>query len=52
MVFEERLRGWDGEELVAHFDEPTASADAPASRAAGYARVPWFLVMEWLKPLS
>ena len=25
-------------------------AGAPASRAAAYARVPWFLVMEWVKP--
>ena len=24
-MFEERLRGWDGEELVAHFDEPTGT---------------------------
>ena len=38
--------------VLTHFDEPAASADAPASRAAGYARAPWFLVMEWLKPLS
>jgi len=38
--------------VLIHFDEPSASADAPASRAAGYARVPWVLVMEWLKPLS
>ncbi len=35
---------------LTHFDEPEASPDAPASRAAAYARVPWFLVMEWLKP--
>ena len=34
------------------FDEPAASADAPASRAAAYARMPWFLVMEWLKPAA
>jgi SAM-dependent methyltransferase len=38
--------------VLTHFDEPAASADAPASRAAAYARVPWFLVMEWLKPSS
>ena len=38
--------------VLTHFDEPAAAADAPVSRAAGYARVPWFLVMEWLKPLS
>ena len=36
--------------VLTHFDEPTPSADTPASRAAGYARAPWFLVMEWLKP--
>jgi SAM-dependent methyltransferase len=36
--------------VLTHFDEPAASPDAPASRAARYARVPWFLVMEWLKP--
>lgn len=35
---------------LTHFDEPAASPDAPASRAARYARVPWFLVMEWMKP--
>jgi SAM-dependent methyltransferase len=38
--------------VLTHFDEPAPSADAPPSRAAGYARAPWFLVMEWLKPLS
>jgi SAM-dependent methyltransferase len=38
--------------VLTYFDEPAASADAPASRANGYARAPWFLVMEWLKPLS
>jgi hypothetical protein len=37
---------------MTHFDEPAPSADAPASRAAAYARVPWFLVMEWVKPVS
>jgi SAM-dependent methyltransferase len=36
--------------VLTHFDEPAPSADTPASRAAGYARAPWFLVMEWLKP--
>jgi SAM-dependent methyltransferase len=36
--------------VLTHFDEPAASPDAPGSRAAGYARAPWFLVMEWLKP--
>ena len=37
--------------VMTHFDEPSPSADTPASRAAAYARAPWFLVMEWLKPL-
>lgn len=35
---------------LTHFDEPEPAPDAPASRASSYARVPWFLVMEWLKP--
>ena len=35
---------------LAYFDEPAPSADAPVSSAAHYRRVPWFLVMEWLKP--
>lgn len=35
---------------LTYFDEPTPTADAPASRAASYVRAPWFLVMEWLKP--
>ena len=38
--------------MLTHFDEPAASADAPASRAGAYARMPWFLVMEWLKPAA
>ncbi len=38
--------------VLTHFDEPAPIADAPASRARGYVRAPWFLVMEWLKPLS
>lgn len=37
---------------LTYFDEPVPTADAPASRAAGYQRVPWFLVMEWKKPVS
>jgi SAM-dependent methyltransferase len=36
--------------VLTHFDEPAPTPDAPASRANGYARAPWFLVMEWLKP--
>lgn len=35
---------------LTHFDEPRPSADTPTSRAAAYARVPWFHVMEWRKP--
>jgi SAM-dependent methyltransferase len=37
---------------LTYFDEPSPSADAPASRATAYRRVPWFLVMEWLKPAA
>jgi SAM-dependent methyltransferase len=36
--------------VLTHFDEPAPTPDAPASRASGYSRAPWFLVMEWLKP--
>ena len=32
------------------FDEPVPSTNAPAAKARGYGRVPWFLVMEWVKP--
>ena len=35
---------------LVYFDEPRPSDDAPASRAASYRRVPWFHVMEWVKP--
>jgi len=35
---------------LTYFDEPSPHDDAPPSRAAAYRRVPWFLVMEWLKP--
>jgi hypothetical protein len=38
--------------VLTHFDEPAPTTDAPASRASVYARAPWFLVMEWLKPSS
>jgi SAM-dependent methyltransferase len=38
--------------VLTHFDEPAPTDDAPASRARSYARVPWFLVMEWRKPLA
>lgn len=33
------------------FDEPGPIATASASRAAAYRRVPWFHVMEWVKPV-
>jgi len=36
--------------VLAYFDEPAPVDEAPASRAMSYSRVPWFLVMEWLKP--
>jgi len=36
--------------VLTHFDEPAPTSDAPASRARGYARAPWFLVMQCLKP--
>ena len=35
---------------LTHFDEPRPTAEASPGRAAGYVRVPWFLVMEWRKP--
>ena len=34
------------------FDEPEPAADATPSRAENYRRVPWSLVMEWVKPQS
>jgi len=37
---------------LTYFDEPGPGADAPAARAARYVRAPWFLVMEWHKPLA
>jgi len=36
--------------VLTFFDEPEPSAATPPSRAAAYRRVPWFVVMEWLKP--
>lgn len=33
---------------LTHFDEPFAAQGAP-ERATDYARVPWFVVMEWRK---
>ena len=35
-----------------YFDEPEPGVDAPAEKATAYRRVPWFLVMEWMKPAS
>jgi hypothetical protein len=35
--------------ILRFFAEPAASGDPPASRAAAYERVPWFMVMEWTK---
>jgi SAM-dependent methyltransferase len=37
---------------LSYFDEPLPSADAPSEKAANYRRVPWFVVMEWVKPTS
>jgi len=35
---------------LSYFDEPAPIPDAPEPKATLYRRVPWFLVMEWLKP--
>ena len=35
---------------LTYFDEPAPIAEARPSSAASYRRVPWFLVMEWVKP--
>jgi hypothetical protein len=35
---------------LTYFDEPAPTADAPALQATSYRRVPWFFVMEWIKP--
>ena len=34
------------------FDEPDPIPSAPQERAREYRRVPWFLVMEWRKPIG
>ena len=39
----------DADLCLTYFDEPLPSAGAPTSKATYYCRVPWFLVMEWLK---
>lgn len=35
---------------LSYFDEPAPTPDAPEPKATLYRRVPWFVVMEWLKP--
>jgi SAM-dependent methyltransferase len=35
---------------LSYFDEPSPGTDAMPKKAASYRRVPWFLVMEWVKP--
>lgn len=35
---------------LSYFDEPVPAPGAPEPKATLYRRVPWFLVMEWLKP--
>ena len=36
--------------LLTYFSEPCPSEDAPVEKAVNYRRVPWFLVMEWVRP--
>lgn len=36
---------------LSFFDEPAPIAAAPAEKAERYRRAPWFVVMEWRKPL-
>ncbi len=35
---------------LTYLDEPAPVGGAPEPKASLYRRVPWFLVMEWLKP--
>ena len=35
---------------LSYFDEPAPVAEAPEPKATVYRRVPWFVVMEWVKP--
>ena len=35
---------------LTYFSEPGPSEDAPVEKAVNYRRVPWFLVMEWVRP--
>ncbi len=37
--------------VLTHFDEPRANPEGDPVRAAHYDRAPWFMVMEWEKPL-
>lgn len=37
---------------LAYFDEPAPVQGASAASARNYSRVPWFLVMEWTKPVE
>lgn len=36
---------------LTYFDEPAPSSQAPEPKATDYRRVPWFHVMEWMKPV-
>ena len=36
---------------MTYFDEPSPTAGCSPSKAASYRRAPWFLVMEWRKPI-
>ena len=36
---------------LSYFDEPSPSEHAPPAKARSYRRMPWFLVMEWIKPM-
>jgi hypothetical protein len=36
---------------LSYLDEPSPGTDAVPKKAASYRRVPWFLVMEWVKLL-
>ena len=35
---------------LSYFDEPSPAASATPKKAESYRRLPWFLVMEWIKP--
>lgn len=38
--------------ILTHFDEPAADPQGPAERVARYNRAPWFMVMEWARPVA